>query len=296
MEIRSAGAALRRTVRGRISPWRQRQVRSWQVAVRRPTANYRQQPSFVIVGAMRAGTTSLFRYLTGHPDVLRPARKEIDYFSTTAYGFGLDWYLAHFPLRRQAGISFEATPQYLLHPLAAERMARQLPDCTVVVCLRDPAARLRSQHRWMSTLGFESLPLDEALAREPERIDDELARAAAGTLFHPHSLFRFGYLARSMYAQQLERFEQHFAGQIHVFDFERFRRSPQAEFAALLGAVGLDPWTPDGFVNWSPRPGSPDDDPWVGLADDVRSRLAEDWRVTRERWLPDDVGDRHPVS
>ena len=67
-------------------------------ALHRLTSLLRAQPDFLLVGVMKGGTTSLFRYLAQHPDVLPPFRKEIKYFDCN-YFKGYAWYRAHFPLR-----------------------------------------------------------------------------------------------------------------------------------------------------------------------------------------------------
>ena len=85
------------------------------------------RPTFLIVGAQKAGTTSLHAYLARHPDVLSATRKEVEYFSRH-YANGEAWYLAHFPLsaralvrrlsRRTTPAVGEASATYLFHPLA----------------------------------------------------------------------------------------------------------------------------------------------------------------------------------
>ena len=100
------------------------------------TAGARLAPSFLIVGAQRCGTTSLYKTLSQHPAVL-PAvlHKGVHYFDT-GYHRSMAWYLGHFPTRRQAaavrarhgvaGVTGESSPYYMFHPLAAARIARDL--------------------------------------------------------------------------------------------------------------------------------------------------------------------------
>ncbi|MDQ4004850.1 MAG: sulfotransferase domain-containing protein, partial [Actinomycetota bacterium] len=114
----------------------------------------RPLPDFVVIGAKRAGTTSLYAYLAEHPDVapLFPARqriKGVHYFDTNHHR-GLRWYRSHMPswIRRTGGrLAGEASPYYLAHPLAAERAARTIPDAKLVVLLRNPADRAYSHYR-----------------------------------------------------------------------------------------------------------------------------------------------------
>ena len=94
-------------------------------------------PDFVIVGAARSGTTSLYRWLGSHPDVAPAWKKEIHYFDEY-HGHGRRWYRAHFPFRHRGRITGEASPYMLFHPLAPDRAARELPPSTkFIVILRN---------------------------------------------------------------------------------------------------------------------------------------------------------------
>ena len=87
-------------------------------------------PDFLVIGAQKCGTTSLQRYLNEHPGVQPAFKKSIQFFSVT-YDKGVDWYRAHFPHEdeMQGGpvngrcLTGEATPNYIYHPLCAERAA-----------------------------------------------------------------------------------------------------------------------------------------------------------------------------
>ena len=84
---------------------------AWRVA----TAFARRAPAFLVIGAQRAATTSLYRLLTSHTGVLPALRKEVHYFDFQ-YAQGRRWYLAHFPLRTASGLTGEASPYYMVHP------------------------------------------------------------------------------------------------------------------------------------------------------------------------------------
>ena len=129
-------------------------LRRWLDRWGRLTSRWRLQPSFIIAGAQRAGTTTLYRVLSEHPAVARPtASKGIGYFDLH-YARGPRWYRGHFPLawgaRRTHGpdaTTFESSGYYLFHPLAASRIAHDLPDVKVVVMVREPVERAYSAHK-----------------------------------------------------------------------------------------------------------------------------------------------------
>src|SRR5215469_16849852 len=111
------------------------------------TAGLRMEPGFILIGAQRCGTTSLFHALTAHPQVVPPTfRKGVNYFDLN-YHRGPRWYRAHFPLaalasRRAAhhggAVAFEASGYYLYHPFALSRAAADMPELKLVAMLRDP--------------------------------------------------------------------------------------------------------------------------------------------------------------
>ena len=181
-----------------------RRLARWRVQARRPTSFLRALPDFLIVGTQRGGTSSLYKYLGQHPEVSPSTRKEVEFFSTR-FDAGVEWYRAHFPLRRRSGRlhTFEATPDYLLHPLAAERAYRLLPEAKIIAMLREPTSRAFSHYNHNRRLGHEPLSFTDALAAEPERIAGERARLLADSSYRALDLRRHGYVERGKYDEQL---------------------------------------------------------------------------------------------
>jgi len=160
-------------------------------------------PDFLILGAQKAGTTALYAYLRWHPHVTGPSFKEVSFFDRH-YARGERWYRAHMPVRR-SGIVGEASPSYLFHPLAPERVARMLPDARLIALLRNPADRAFSHYQHEVALGREQLTFEEALAREDERMHGELDRMLADPTYFSYAWWNYTYAARGRYAEQLER-------------------------------------------------------------------------------------------
>jgi hypothetical protein len=151
-------------------------------------------PEFLIIGGQRCGTTSLYRYLAGHPSVRAATGKELQFLSLH-HGRGLRWYRAHFPVRPAGVLSFEASPYYLFDPAAPARAAALLPDTRFIALLRDPVERAYSHYLHSRAYGVEPLSFADALDAEP-------ARLATGG----HTARRqFSYVARGRYAGQLSR-------------------------------------------------------------------------------------------
>jgi hypothetical protein len=169
----------------------------------RATAAARPLPDFLILGAQKAGTTALYAYLRWHPQITGPSFKEVSFFDRH-YARGERWYRAHLPIRR-SGIVGEASPSYLFHPLAPERVARMLPDARLIAVLRNPAERAFSHYQHEVALGREPLGFDEALAQEDERMEGELERMTRDPSYFSYPWWNYTYASRGRYAEQLER-------------------------------------------------------------------------------------------
>lgn len=217
----------------------------------RLTAGSRVLPSFLIAGAQRAGTTSLYRALSQHPLILKPVlHKGVHYFDV-AYDRGLSWYRAHFPMRarhtrlsRRYGCrpqAFESSPYYLFHPLAGPRIAWDLPGVKLIVLVRDPVERAFSAHAHELARGFET---ETSFARAVELEEERLAGAVDDLRAAPHSMSHahrhHAYLARGRYTEQLAWLEPLVGrDRILVVDSGRFFTEPEVVYDRVLEFLGL---------------------------------------------------------
>jgi hypothetical protein len=106
---------------------------------------------------------------------------------------------------RRSGVVGEASPSYLFHPLAAERVARMLPNARLIALLRNPVDRAFSHYQHEVALGREELSFEDALAQEDERMRGELDRMLRDPTYFSHAWWNYTYAARGRYAEQLER-------------------------------------------------------------------------------------------
>ncbi|WP_413161545.1 tetratricopeptide repeat protein [Capilliphycus salinus ALCB114379] len=126
-------------------------------------------PSFIIIGTQKGGTTSLYRYLEKHPQILPAIKKEI-YFWNHHYKRGLDWYVSHFPSLKDSTqfLTGEATPSYLEDEEVAGRIAEAFPKMKLILVLRNPVERTVSQYYHWVRLGLENRSLSDAISAELE--------------------------------------------------------------------------------------------------------------------------------
>jgi hypothetical protein len=199
----------------------------------------RALPDAVIIGAQKCGTSSLHMYLTQHPGVIAPLRKEVHYFDVN-FGRGESWYRAHFGRAGEPGLNFDASPYYLFHPLVAERMHALLPRAKLVVLLRDPVRRAYSQYWHERDKGREPLAFEDALKAEPERVDEAHRRLANFEISASREHQIHSYVSRGRYAEQLERWLALYPReQLLVLRFEDLVKDPLAALNRTLAYLAL---------------------------------------------------------
>lgn len=245
----------------------------------RLTSGARIRPSFVVVGAQRAGTTSLHRTLKQHPAVLGPLLKKGVHYFDLNYARGDAWYQGHFPLTvtarfaaRRTGmpvLAGDASPYYMFHPLAPERIAADLPGVRVIVLLRDPVERAYSAYVHEQARGFETESFERALELEEERLAGAVERMRADPAYvsrpHQHN----AYLTRGRYAEQLERLDSLIGrDRMLVLDSADYFADPGAGYLRTTRFLGLPDWPHVRHVRHNARR-RPDMDPAL------RARLRE---------------------
>jgi hypothetical protein len=270
-----------------VSPPAKRAAHAISVTAGRVTAPLRMLPGFLIVGAQRCGTTSMYRALAAHPSVRKAVlHKGVHYFDMN-YDRGLGWYRAHFPLARgahpQASQTFESSPYYLFHPLAAERIAADLPGVKLIVLVRDPVERAYSAYTHEFARGFETEPFESAIDLEPDRLNGEAARIVSEPGYLSHSHQHHAYRARGQYAEQLERLERLFdRANIHVVDSGDFFTKPEPVYDGVLDFLGLASDGYPQFERHNARPRS-------AIPETLRARLDEHF-VSFDEQLTDWLG------
>ena len=205
-------------------------------------------PAFLIVGGKRCGSTSLYEYVIRHPAVVPSrAQKGTHYFDVN-FVRGLGWYRSKFPTEARFGrdrderrITGEASPYYMFHPLAPARIAVTLPDVRLIAALRDPVERLWSHYRYSVARGCETLPITDALDREPERLAGEVERIEADPAYQSYAHRHHTYLARGHYAEQVEALQARFGrDRLLVLQSEALFAAPEATLRRVFRFLDLD--------------------------------------------------------
>jgi hypothetical protein len=197
-------------------------------------------PCFLVLGAQKAGTTTLQALLGQHPQVFLPACKEVHYFSLHA-DRGDSWYASHFTDAASQQRCGDITPYYLFHPQAPARIRLLLPKARLVILLRDPVERALSHYFHARRHGFESLELEQALVAECDRLEGaEQQLSVPGAVHFSHQ--KHSYQARGHYDRQIQAYRALFPDhQILVLQSELLFRQPHLCWSLLLEFLALEP-------------------------------------------------------
>jgi len=216
----------------------------------RATTALRVLPDFLVIGVMKGGTTSFFNYLARHPQIRPPFRKEIKFFDIH-YSQGLGWYRAHFPMRfkmKPGTLTGEATPYYIFHPTAPQRIAKVLPEAKLIALLRNPVDRAYSHYNHMVRVGREPLAFEEAIQQEARRLSGEEEKIVADPCYSTFNHLHYSYLARGRYLEQLEKwFSVLPRGQMLIVASEELYTSPASAYRQAVEFLGLSAWQPADF-------------------------------------------------
>lgn len=179
-------------------------------------------PTFVVIGAQKTGTTSLWQYLQSHPQIHFADEKEPEFFlGTDGWAKGLDWYRSLFAGAGDAVAVGEASTMYTMFPHAAgvpERMRSVIPDARLIYVLRHPIDRMVSLYGHHLMAGWEHRPIGQALLQDARYTDS------------------------SRYAMQIEQYLRHFdRDQLLVLTSEALRDDRVATLTAVHRFLGVDP-------------------------------------------------------
>lgn len=186
-------------------------------------------PDYLIIGAMKAGTTSLATYLAAHPQAYLAHNKELYFFDRDqVWAKGVDWYASRFADAGNAVAVGEASPSYMFHREAPKRMASVVPEARLLAILRNPVDRAYSHYWHLRFRSREPLPFAEAIALEGRRVE-------LGHHWEPH------YLARGEYLPQLLRVLEHYPReQLHVVCLDDLQSTPVPTFQEACRFIGID--------------------------------------------------------
>lgn len=209
-------------------------------------ARFKMLPSFMVIGAQKAGSTAMYDYLMQHPQVLEPWFKEMDFFNRRRMfadrkSYEIQHYQALFPLkirarggsRGTAKVTGEAS-QYLSYPEVPERIRSMFDEMKFIVLLRDPVKRALSHYEMRKRYGWEHQSFLEAFYRED-----------AGKGMQETSTYKF----RGLYAPHLENWFRHFPReQFLILESSKVKKNGSEAYMQVCSFLGLDYVPPESPV------------------------------------------------
>jgi hypothetical protein len=239
------------------------QINQLFVSYRMLTGKLRMAPDYIIIGAQRCGTTSLYNNLNRHLCVAPALKKEVHFFDVN-FNKGTDWYKAHFPsylyryirkLRDQAIITGEASPYYLFHPHVPKRVIELFPRIKLIALLRNPIDRAYSHYHHEVRKGFEKLSFAEAIEKEQERLLADAEKMHEDENYYSFNHRHYSYLSRGIYINQLQNWMRFFSReQILILKSEDFYRDPGTVMSRLQAFLKLPSLQMEKFRRYNYHP------------------------------------------
>lgn len=198
-------------------------------------------PDFYVLGIVRGGTSSMFRYLRKHPQILGPVKngraggKEVNFYNEV-FSRGIQWYRDCFPPRDASGHLFgEATPDYLCDPEVTMRLHNTTPDAKFICLLRDPVIRAWSHYchyKQHELRGMTPVQFTDLARKTPERMKDRRSRKP----YQAERVIQMGF-----YHVHFKRWFQHFdRDRFLIIKSENFFWLPKLLTTSVFTFLGLE--------------------------------------------------------
>lgn len=208
----------------------------------------RTLPNLFIVGQPKSGTSALFSFLKGHPEVCACATKEPQYFcrDINSQYFHLknqdrndENYLDLFEHCGEEKVIMEASTAYLYSRVAAEQIHAFNPDARIIMMLREPVDFLFTYHMQMLRTSCTFEEVDDFMSAIELEEERKAGRRIPNNCFDPQFLY---YSERVCYTEQIERFRRAFpAAQLKIIIHDDFKSDNEAVYDEVVTFLGLDP-------------------------------------------------------
>jgi len=207
-------------------------------------------PDFVIIGAAKSGTTSLYRYLSLHPEIFMSDPKEPEFFARDdIYSKGLDWYLSLFDGAEKHQVAGEASTIYSLwphFPRSAGRMSDIVPNAKLIYVMRNPVDRAYSYYVQL-VKNYQNATGDYSVSRSfeecifPDKFPNRAGRDSFFAPFDAHLPDDPGvFLEAGKYFAQLQVFLKYYPSkQVLPLLFDDFLKKPDVVLRRICGFLGI---------------------------------------------------------
>ncbi len=216
------------------------------------TQSLHTSPTFLIIGAAKCGTSSLYDYLMQHPCIGSSQTKQIHFFDRY-YERRIFWYKACFPfvwekfliekIKHKNFATGEATPHYMTHPLAAKRAHEVIPNAKIIVLLRNPVNRAYSHYQMEKAHNQEELTFEEAIEKEPERIKGEFEEMLHNKNNSGRNYPHRAYIKSGEYLEQIKPWMEFYPKENFLFLLsEEFDKNTSEVYNKVLKFLEIEPY------------------------------------------------------
>jgi hypothetical protein len=212
-------------IRKKIRPWLSKRprlysfVKSFYNLYSNLTGPMHVLPDFLIIGAAKSGTSSLYDYLVQHPSIFPCIVKEPNYFARY-YDKGTSWYKGCFSttmlkyntekIKKLKFLTGEASTQYYWYPHVPKRVKQLLPNVKLIILLRNPVDRSFSHYQMEVRHGNENLSFEEAIKEEEKRTESEYEKIINDEYYFSSKYTMQAYIAKSIYIESVKRWTNYF--------------------------------------------------------------------------------------
>ena len=203
-------------------------------------------PDFLVIGAKRCGTTSLYQHLPEHPCISKSPHDNMGFFNDN-FHLGVNWYKSFFPttftrnkIKSKFGgfLAFDVTTKYMEEESTANNVYQTKPNMKIVVILRNPVDRAYSQYHLSVRQTAERRSFEDVVEENMNRLNKES---------HEHyeikpkfSVKEDNYLKKGLYALQLRYWLKIFPRKsILIMSTEEFESNQQAIYNKIFGFLNI---------------------------------------------------------
>ena len=205
---------------------------------------FRMLPDFIIIGAVRCGTTSLYYNICEHPKILSASYDEIGFFDVN-YDLGINWYRSMFPIKSrdissEKYLTGEDTPFYFWNETTAKKIKKDLPNVKLITILRNPVDRAYSNYNLGVRGGTENLSFEEAIDIEINALEKiEITRGNLVNLCtNPRS-----YIIKSLYYEQMKIWTENISkDNLFVTNTEMMLEKPENVLENIFKFLQISPY------------------------------------------------------
>ena len=208
------------------------------------TNSIRVLPDFIVIGAAKSGTTSLYHYLAQHPCIASSSYDELGYFDDN-YHLGINWYKSFFPTKftknkiiKKYGkfLTYDVTPGYFQNPWCIKRMCKTLPDVKLILVLRNPVDRTYSHYQSSTKRGMKTkIPFRDLLDRDLKTYEQIKNDDNEYLNFILNS-----YIGPSIYVRLVKEWLRCFSlEQLLIFSTEELAKNPDEVFSRIFDFLNV---------------------------------------------------------